>query len=238
MEKDFIDMHLNKLPIAPNFERTQQMLYSKILAQYIQNGFEVRMDASEFYELLMNNFGERDSYWFTEDQLVEYEKNLKLIDKLAGEDLAQMILGISDEKSAIIWLAQFLQVPKTYDEIFIEFSKKLLTSEDKIPELKSILEENFATESGKYRLPSDLERKEKEEVRDKRLMKEFNQILQETRTKRKIIEVRKEALLHGLMKLYQDKDEERIRLLGEKLDQKIIDSDDDISAIIDWAIYQ
>ena len=45
MESDFIKMHLDKLPIEPNVERTHQMLYSKLLAQYIQNGFEVRMDA-------------------------------------------------------------------------------------------------------------------------------------------------------------------------------------------------
>lgn len=238
MEMDFIKMHLKKLPIEPNVERTHQMLYSKLLTQYIQNNFEVRMDASEFYGLLKDNFEERDGNWFNSDQLIEYEKKSRLMDKLAGEDLTQSILGISDEKTSIIWLAQFLQVPKAYDGIFIEFSKKLLTSEDKIPELKTLLEENFVTEEGRYRLPSDLERTEKEEVRDKRLMKEFNQILEETKTKRKIIEVRKEALRHGLMKLYQVKDEERIRLLGEKLDQKIIDSDDDISAIIDWAKYR
>lgn len=238
MEKDFIKMHLKKLPIEPNVERTQQMLYSKLIARYIQNGFEVRMDASDFYELLKKYFEERDGYWLNQDQLTEYEQKLKLIEKIAGEDLTQTILGISDEKTAIIWLAQFLQVPKTYDEIFIEFSKNLLTSEDKMPELRTILEENFATEAGKYRVPSKLERKEKADVRDKRLIKEFNLIFDEVRSKRKIKEVRKEALLHGLMKLYQDKDEERIRLLGEKLDQKIIDSDDDISAIIDWAKYR
>ena len=237
MEKEFIEMHLNKLPIEPNVERTQQMLYSKLLAQYIQNGFEVRLDASDFYKLLRENFEERDGYWFNSDQIDKYEQKLKLQDKLAGEDLHQKVLGISDEKSAIIWLAQYLQDPKTYDEIFVEFSKNLLTSDDKIPELKIILEENFGTEMGKYRLPSDIERIEKEDVRDKRLMKEFNEILQEAQSKRKIKEVRKEALLHGLMKLYKEKDVEKIKYLGERLDRSIIDSDDDISAIIDWAMY-
>ncbi len=239
MENDFIEMHLHKLPTEPNIERTEQMLYSKLLAQYIQNGFEVRMDASEFYEMLRDNFEERDGYWFNKDQIEDYEKKSNLKNKLDGEDFNQTILGISDEKSAIIWLAQFLQSSKTYDEIFIEFSKNLLTSTDKIPELKTILDENFTTEGGKYQLPSDMERKEKEEVREKRLMKEFNEILEETKkSKRKIKEVRKEALLHGLMKLYQEKDVEKIKLLGGRLDRKIIDSDDDISAIIDWAQYK
>ncbi len=239
MENEFIFMHLNKLPIERNIQRTHQMLYSKLLAQYIQNGFEVRMDASDLYELLEDQFLERDGFWFIENQIPEYEKKIKLNNKLVNTDLNQTILGISDEKTAIIWLLQFLNVPKTYDEIHKEYLQNLLTSQDKIPELKTILEENFTTEGGKYKLPSDLERPEIEEVRNKRLIKEFNEILEETqKSKKKIKEVRKEALLHGLMKLYKEKDIDQIKLLGDRLDRKIIDSDDDISAIVDWAMYK
>jgi DNA modification methylase len=237
LEDYFINMHLGKLPIEPNVERTQHRLHSKFIAQYIQNGFEIRVDASDFYDLLRENFEERDGYWFTHEQIPIYEKKSRLHNNLEQEDLNQTILGISDEKSAIVWLAQFLNEPKTYDEIFIEFSKNLLTSIDKIPELITILDENFSTERSKYRLPSDIERKEKEEVRDKRLMKEFNEIFDEAQSKRKIKEARKEAILYGLMKLYKEKDVEKIRFLGERLEQNIIDSDDDISAIIDWAMY-
>lgn len=236
MEKDFIIMHLDKLPIEPNVERTQQMLYSKLLAQYIQNGFEVRMDASEFYGLLKNNFIERDGFWFNSDQIGEYEKRVNLSKNIKKRDLDQGILFITDEKSAIVWLAQFLRSPRTYDEIYIEFSKKLMTSEDQIPELKQILEENFVTEDGKYRLPSINEKKEKEDARGKRLFKEFNDILQEAQSGKKIKEVRKEALLHGLMELYNKRDVEKIKLLGNKLDSKIIESDDEIYAIVDWAL--
>ena len=238
MEQDFIEMHLNKLPVEPNLERTQQMLYSKLLAQYIQNGFEVRMDASEFYEMLRANFEEMDGYWFLTEQIPQYEKTLKLKFKLEDMDLTQTVLGIDDEKSAIIWLAQFLQTPKTYDEIYIEFSKSLLTSQDRMPELKTILDENFSTSGGKYVLPSDLERKEKETIREKHLNKEFQEIISQAQSKKKIKELRKEALLHGLMKLYKERDVDTINLLGKKIDRKIIDSDDDISAIIDWAEYQ
>ena len=237
MEKEFMKMHLDKLPVEPNVERTQQMLYSKLLAQYIQNGFEVRMDASEFYGLLKNNFIERDGYWFNEEQIPEYEKRVNLKKSVGKFNLNQSILGIRDEKSAIIWLAQFLKKPKTYDEIYIEFTKNLMTSEDQIPELKTVLEENFVTEDGKYRLPSSNEKKEKEDVRSKRLLKEFNKLLEEAKaTKKKIKEVRKESLLHGLMELYNKKDVDQIRMLANKLDSKIIESDDEIYAIIDWAL--
>ena len=236
-ELEFLKIHINKLPVDQNIERTHQRLYSKLLALYIQNGFEIRMDAYEFYELIRKNFEDRDGYWFNKEQILEYDKKFKLKDKLADEDINQAILGVSNEKSAIIWLVQFLKIPKTYDEIFIEFSKNLLTSNDKFPELKNILDENFVTENGKYRLPSDIERIEKEEIREKHLMKEFNEIIEEAESKKKIKEVRKEALIHGLIKLYEKKEVDEIKFLGERLDHNIIDSDDDISAIIDWAKY-
>lgn len=240
LELDFIEMHLNKLPIEQNIERTQQMLYSKLLAQYIQNGFEVPdYDASEFYDLLKRHFVERGGYWFTFSQVDKYDERLKLNEKIGKHDVSQSILGIYDEKSAIIWLNQFLKEPKTYDDIFINFSKNLLTSFDKIPELRVLLEENFIFEDNKYQSPSNLEKTKIEKLRNKRLLKEFNSLLDSARkSKKKIKEVRKEALFIGLMNLYNDKDVDTINLLGERIDKKIIESDDDISAIIDWAKYK
>lgn len=236
LEKDFVRLHLAKLPIEPNIERSRQMLYSKLLAQYIQNSFEVRMDASEFYGLLRNNFVERDGFWFNEEQLSEYEKRLKLKKNLGSFNLNQTILGIDGEKTAIIWLSQFLRTPKTYSEILIEYNKNLLTSDDKIPELKLMLEENFITENGKFRLPSLAEKREKEDIREKRLSREFQEMLQEASAGKKIIDVRKEALLHGLIELYKKKAVDQIRVIGKKIDSKLLESDDEIYAIIDWAI--
>lgn len=236
MEKEFLENHLNKLPVEQNVERTQEMLFSKLLAQYIQNGFEIELDASEFYTVLNENFKERNGYWFTENQISKYDLKYE---KLGGIDINQSILGISDEKTAIIWLSQFLKEPKTYDEIYINFSKNLLTSEDKIPELKILLDENFVNEDKKYRLPSDLENKEKEEYRNKRLSKDFNDFLSEIKSsKKKIKEVRKESLLFGLLKLYEEKNVDEIKFIESRLNKKIIDSNEDISAIINWAKYK
>ena len=240
LELDFIQMHLNKLPLEKNIERTQQMLYSKLLAQYIQNGFEVPdYDASEFYDLLKRHFVERGGYWFTFGQVDKFDEKLKLNEKMGKHEAPQSILGIYDEKSAIIWLNQFLKEPKTYDEIFINFSKNLLTTLDNIPELRILLEENFILEDNKYKSPSDLEKTKIEKLRNKRLLKEFNLLLDSARnSKKKIKEVRKEALFAGLMKLYNEKDVDTIQLLSERIDKKIIESDDDISAIINWARYK
>jgi hypothetical protein len=236
LEKDFIKMHLAMLPIGPNIERSQQMLYSKILSQYIQNSFEVRLDASEFYGMLKNNFSEREGYWFLNEQIQEYEKRLKQVKDFGAFSSGQTVLGIDSEKTAIVWLTRFLIKPKTYSEIYLEFSKNLLTSEDKIPELKSILEENFTTEGGKYRLPSVSEKKEKENLRKKRLSREFQEILSLIQSGKKVVDIRKEALLYGLIELYNKKDVDQIRTIGKKLDVKVLESDDEIYAIIAWAL--
>jgi DNA modification methylase len=236
MEREFVQMHLDKLPIEPNDKRCDKRLYSDLIAQYIQNGFEVRMDASEFYGLLRNNFIERDGFWFNSTQIYEYEKRIKLSKTIKKFDISQTIIWITNEKTAIIWLANFLRIPKEYSEISIEYNKSLMTSDDQIPELKNILEENFVTKDGKYVLPSINEKKEREDIRNKRLTREFNEILKEAKSGKKITEIRKEALLHGLMELYNKRDVDQIKIIGSKLDKKIIESDDDIYAIIDWAM--
>ena len=193
------------------------------------------MDASEFYGMLRNHFAERDGYWFIQEQIPEYEKRLKLAKNIGKADPNQLLLFVTDEKSTIIWLSQFLRQPRTYSEIYTEWTQKWNERQDKMPELTEILEENFVTESGKWRLPSMGEKKEKEDLRERRLSREFQDILQQAQTGKKIKEVRKEALLHGLMKLYNDRNVDTIKQLSKHLDKGIIESDDDIYAIIDWA---
>ena len=215
------------------------MLYSQLLAQYIQNGFEIKMDAADFYNLLSTNFIERNGYWFTLDQVEIFDKTFELMDKIDDTYLNQTILGIDSEKTAIIWLFNFLKEPKDFTEIHKEYLKNLMVSDDDIPELRSILQDNFVIEDGLYRLPSDFEREQKEESRNKKLQRTFNEIVDSARSsKKKIKEIRKEALSFGLMKLYKVKDVDTIKLLGERIDNKIIESDEDISAIIDWARYK
>lgn len=239
MELNFLKMQLNKLPIKLVIERSHKMLYSQLLAQYIQNGFEIKMDATDLYKLLSTNFIERDGYWFTSDQVEIFDKTFDLMEKIDEEYLNQTILGIDSEKTAIIWLFNFLKEPKDFTEIHKEYLKNLMVSDDDTPELKTILQDNFVIENGIYRLPSDFEKEQKELSRNKKLQKTFNEIVDSARTsKKKIKEVRKEALSFGLMNLYKEKDVDTINLLGERIDKKIIESDEDISAIIDWAKYK
>ena len=239
MELNFLKMQLNKLPIKLVLERSHKMLYSQLLAQYIQNGFEIKMDAADLYKLLNTNFIERNGYWFTSEQVEIFDKTFDLMGKIGDEYLNQTILGIDSEKTAIIWLFNFLKEPKDFTEIHNEYLKNLMVSDDNIPELRAILQDNFVIENGMYRLPSDFEREQKEASRNKKLQKTFNEIIESARSsKKKIKEVRKEALSFGLMNLYKEKDVDTINLLRERIDKKIIESDEDISAIIDWAKYK
>ena len=233
LEIEFLELHISKLPISQNIERTEQMLYSKYLAQYLQNDFEVRLDATDFGKLLRDNFVERDGFWFNSLQAIKYD-NMKTNN--LGIDLNQSILGISDEKTALIWLSQFLKEPKDYDEIYEEYFQKLMVSQDEIPELKDLLNENFISVNGKYRLPSNLEKNKIESLRIKKLENDFNNLLEEmNKSTSKIKLVRKEALIFGLTKLYKEKEIDLIIQIGNKLDQTIIESDEDILSIIDWA---
>lgn len=239
LEIEFLDQHMKKLPLDKNIERTEQMLYSKYLAQYLQNDFEVRLDSTDFSKLLKDNFVERDGFWFNQIQAVEYD-NIKLTEnQFDNLDINQKILGISDEKTAIIWLSQFLNKPKSYDDIYNEYIKNLMVSQDMIPELKELLSENFVSENGMYKRPSSIQKNKIEELRVKKLNKEFSTILKRiSNSKSTVKEIRKEALIYGLSKLYKDKDVDTIKLLGKRIDKKIIESDEDISAIINWAKFK
>jgi hypothetical protein len=57
-------------------------------------------------------------------------------------------LFVSDERSARQWIWNFLDEPKTYDEIYTKFVPALQTSEDEIPELTIMLERVLSAPTG------------------------------------------------------------------------------------------
>jgi len=101
MEQDFIAEHLSRLPAEPNVERTEQMLYSKLLAQYVQRGYIVRYSARQFHRLLDEYFKEVDGYWFTREQLPQYEewKMASGLESIEEIKTGQRVF-VTDEKTA------------------------------------------------------------------------------------------------------------------------------------------
>jgi len=239
MEADFIVQQLEHLPVKPNIERSEKMLFSKMLAHYVQNGFKIEYDSTKFYKLLSDNFTELDGYWFLDNQVREYnewKKNLSL-DKLKKVLDGQQILMISDEKSALAWIYNFLDIPKTYSDIFTAYQKVATTTDDMIPELREILNNNFISEEGKYRRP--LGQMEKEAInknRERELEREFQRLLQQAREKRgKIQSVRKEVLIYGFTKSYQEGRYDQILTMADKLANNIIKNSVDIMDFVDIA---
>jgi hypothetical protein len=145
----------------------------------------------------------------------------------------QSTLFVSDELSAIQWLNGFLSELKEYNQIYSEFVKVLMTTTEKIPELTELLGENFVSVGGKYRRPQSLEKEAIEERRNKRLIKEFEGYLEKARIGKRLEDVRKEAILAGLIFYYQQKRYQDIQAIAKSLPQQLIANNSDIYDIID-----
>lgn len=235
LEKDFVQDLLEHLPIEPNIGRTEQMLFSKLLAYYVQRGYEIRLNARQFYTLLRDNFKLIDGYWFTGNQVLTYEE-WKKRHGLKGIRPGQQIAVVGDEKSAIAWLYNYLDEPKEYSEIFTASRKITAGVEDQVPELKELLDKNFVFENGRYRRPmTEKEREAVEEQRQKDLEKAFDAILKDARSGKKLKEVRKEAVIHGFTRAYQQKHYEDILTVAKHLHKKIIENSSEINDFIEIA---
>ena len=239
VEVDFVKEHLHHLPIEPNIERTEKMLYSKMLAYYVERGYKIKYNASNFYTLLHDNFVELDGYWFLEEQINDYEawKSSLKIDELKDIIKGNQVLFVVDEKSALIWLYNFLDEPKEYSEIFINYSKIITSTDDEIPELKELLDKNFILEDGKYRRPNTKEEKDKISIsRERDLDKSWNELLSKAKSsRRKIRNVRKEAIVHGFTKCYQEENYEDILIVADSLYTSVLESNSDIMDFVDIA---
>ena len=239
LERDFIEQHLNHLPVKPNIERSEQMLYSKMLAHYVQHGYEIKLNAKQFYTLLRDNFKLMDGFWFTDGQVTEYDEWKKEQGLQAIEEIAkgQQTLFVSDENSALIWLYNFLNNPKTYSDILTAYNQVVTNIDDDIPELQNLLETNFVFESGMYRQPlTEKEKEAKEEQSEKELLRAFDKVLTEAKTgSKKIKTVRKEAVKLGFTKAYQEKRFKDIITVADRLKPSILEDNSEINDFVDIA---
>lgn len=236
LEVEFIREHLHQLPIKPNVERSKEMLYSKYLAYYIQHGYQILYNGEEFYRALTSwGFEERDGFWFAdEDQANKYETHKA---KTFGKNGVQQqaVLFISDERSARQWIWNFLDQPKTYDEIYTDFLKVLQTSGDEIPEVKVILEESFVRTNGHWKRPDQLTQIELEKKRQERLLRQFEEYLSTAKSNQKLKEVRLEAVIAGFTECYRSGRYKDILTVGRKLEKRLLENSTDLYDFIDIA---
>lgn len=238
-ELDFLNEFLKNVPIKPIIERTSKMLYSKMISYYLNKNFEINYNSTEFYSLIKENFVEQDGYWFTANQINSYIEYLKKI-KLEGLDeikSGSMMLFVSDERSALLWLYNYLQIPKPFSEIHTAFTQIAAIQDDEVPELLQLLEDNFIKENNVFRKPtSEEEHRSVNTKREKALLREFESLLLRAKSeRRKIKEVRKEALVHGFEVCYKNKRFRDILILEERLDKKIIENSSELNDFVEAA---
>jgi hypothetical protein len=163
---DFVQTHLKQLPVVkvtsgyPQellniVERDPRRIYDRMASWFIRHGTMVPISTPEFLGELPVRFREMDGMVFLSDQLVEYEKVRSRIPQVK-----QAELFVSDERSAIDWLTNFLlKRPSTRSEIHPEYIPQIGSAKRKgeiIPELDQLLEDNFLRYDGSGEVPSQI----------------------------------------------------------------------------------
>jgi len=241
---NFVTMHLKHLPIILNkdnkstniIERSPKILFDRLITFFLMRGMPIPIDAKDFHEGLMQRFVERDNMYFTAEQAVEYDEK-----KAKSPSFVQLSLIVSNESEAVEWLKDRLRKnAQKYQDIMPDFriSSQSVRKGDILPELRDILEQNFIQDkSGKWHVPDLNEIKDREKLRNKVLMKEFNNYITEINKPKakKLKEVRVEALREGFKKCWEKKDFKTIVTLAEKIPQNILLEDEQLLMFYDIA---
>jgi len=163
---DFVQTHLRQLApckvtagdfpeLIPIAERDPRRIYDRMVAWFIRHNAPVPLSSDEFLNGVLSRFVERDGVIFLYEQAIEYDKKRQQIPTVREQELF-----VSDERSAIDWLTNFLKArPSTYQDIHPEFIKQLGAGWKRFearPELSALLEANFLRFEGKSDVPSQI----------------------------------------------------------------------------------
>lgn len=160
---DFVRTHLTYLPTVKlngrelDFvvEREPRIIFDRMVAWFFRHNVPVPMSSQEFQSGLAQRFITRDGMIFLPEQVAEYDRKRAL-----ASQAPQMEMFVTDERSAIDWLTDFLkQRPSTYQEIHPEFISQLgagWKKHEAKPELSSLLELNFIQYDGTGHVPSQI----------------------------------------------------------------------------------
>lgn len=162
---DFVQTHLRNLSVTKEkggelefiVERDPRRIYDRLVAWFVRHDAPVPLSSDEFLSGLRSRFPERDGMVFLPEQVTEYDKK-----RAQTAQAPQMELFVSDERSAIDWVADFLKArPSTYQDIHPVFIKQLgagWKKHEARPELSALLEANFLRFDGAGEVPSQIHR--------------------------------------------------------------------------------
>jgi len=241
---EFLNEHLGHLKIhsqsdnstTPIIERSSKILYDRLISFYITRGLPVPIDSKDFQSELKKRYAERDGMYFTQEQVSEYDTK-----KEKTSNFVQLSLNVSNEKEGIEWLrSELKKKAQSYSEIHPKWMQATtaIRKGDILPELQTILEQNFIQqEDGNWRVPNMDEAKDREALRNKALLKEFEAYVDQATGQgaKKLKEARVEALRAGFQDCWDSKDFKTIVQVGEKLPKNLLQEDDQLLMFYDIA---
>lgn len=273
----FVQYHLAQLPVFTGqkgfadiiVERTPRILFDRMVAYHVQNGYSVPLSSAEFQAGIEQRFPMRDGMAFLETQVAEYDKK-----RIQAKDFVQLSLFVSDENSAIEWLRQqLLKKPQTRQDLHPNFMKEIqhIAKHEMLPELDVLLEQNFLMYDGEGEVPSQIhtylssdykdlrnlskndprliekaknrwyvpdpnKQADLEKLREKSLLREFNQYVEElSNNKKKLKQFRTEAIRVGFYKAWTEKNYQIIVDIGNRLPESILQEDEKLLRYYDNA---
>lgn len=160
---DFVETHLQQLPVTKGksgmvemvVERDPRRIYDRMVAWFVRHDFPVPLSTEEFLDGLRNLYPERDGMAFLPEQVAEYDRK-----RAQAAQGPQMELFVSDERSAIDWLTDFLRKrPSTYQDVHPEFTVQMgagWRKHEEKPELSALLEDNFLRYDANGEVPNQI----------------------------------------------------------------------------------
>jgi len=160
---DFVRTHLRYLPVVKSraneltyiSERDPRIIFDRMVAWFIRHNVPVPLSSHDFQEGLRTLFSERDGMVFLPEQVTEYDRK-----RAHATQAPQIELFVSDERSAIDWLIDFLSKrPSSYQDIHPEFTTQLgagWKKHEEKPELAALLEDNFLRYDGNLDVPNQI----------------------------------------------------------------------------------
>lgn len=160
---DFVQEHLKYISVFKATgdqvefitERDPRIIFDRMVAWFFRHSAPVPMSSREFQSGLLHRFSEREGMIFLDDQTLEYDRK-----RARFTNSPQMELFVTDERSAIDWLTDYLRKrPSAYQDISSDFLAQLGAGWKKHevrPELLSLLDANFLKYEGTGDVPGQI----------------------------------------------------------------------------------
>lgn len=221
------------LPIA---ERTARILYDRVVSFFVLRGYNIPISSVEFRKGLQERYLEIDDMFFTASQAAEYNQM-----KSRSSGIIPIALNVGCELEGIEWLKRELSVPQTYSDLQPKWMKAIVKPKDGdvLPGLDVILEENFIKdEDGKWSKPDPENASHLEQLRGKRLMKEFNLYLEAAKKPKakRMKDTRLEVLRYGFKDCYKQKNYQDIVTVGDHIQESLLMEDEILLQYYDIAV--